>query len=371
MKEMKIELNLSPIENHLEDPRWPILIAGPCSAESERQVLDTARQLKATRRVSWFRAGVWKPRTRPGAFEGVGEVGLEWLQTVKRETGLRTACEVATATHARLAVEHGVDMLWIGARTSANPFSVQEIADTIRGCPVTVLVKNPVNPDLQLWIGALERLNRAGIMRLAAVHRGFSAYERTPFRNAPLWNIAIELKTTCPGLPVICDPSHIAGARDLVPLVAQKALDLDMHGLMVEVHDNPDVAKSDAAQQLLPLDYARMVRDLRLRDPSPVPAGTLAPLDAYRQEIDSLDDVIMQKLARRMELSRAIGTYKKENNLMVLQLSRWEEILRDRVAMGTAMAIPASFVKKFLELVHEESINLQAEIMNEQDSDNE
>ncbi|MDR1274410.1 MAG: bifunctional 3-deoxy-7-phosphoheptulonate synthase/chorismate mutase type II [Odoribacteraceae bacterium] len=362
---MKIDLKLTPIANHLEDPGWPLLIAGPCSAESERQMLDTARQLKASNRISCFRAGIWKPRTRPGAFEGVGEIGLEWMQAVKRETGLLTACEVATAEHARLAMKYGVDILWVGARTSANPFSVQEIADTIKGCPVTVLVKNPVNPDLQLWIGALERLNRAGITRLAAIHRGFSAYEKTPFRNAPLWNIAIELKTICPGLPIICDPSHITGARELVPLVAQKALDLDMHGLMVEVHNNPDVAKSDAAQQLLPVDYARMIRDLRLREASPLKAGTLSALDAYRQEIDALDDGIMQKLARRMELSRKIGEYKRENNLMVLQLSRWEEILHHRAALGKAMGMDEGFVKKLLELVHEESINLQAEIMNE------
>jgi chorismate mutase len=328
-------------------------------------MLETARQLKASGRVSYFRAGIWKPRTRPGAFEGVGEIGLEWMRTVKQETGLLTACEVANAEHARLALEYGVDVLWIGARTSANPFSVQEIADCIRGCPVTVMVKNPVNPDFQLWIGALERVNRAGITRLAAIHRGFSAYEKIPFRNAPLWNIAIELKATCPDLPVICDPSHIAGARELVPLVAQKALDLDMHGLMVEVHDNPSVARSDAAQQLLPVDYARMIRDLRLREPSPARVEALPALDGYRQEIDALDDAIMQQLAKRMDLSRKIGTYKRENNLMVLQLSRWEEILHHRVAMGKAMGVSEGFMKKFLELVHEESINLQAEIMNE------
>jgi chorismate mutase len=360
---MKIDLNLTPIGNCLENPRWPLLIAGPCSAESEQQMLDTARQLKVSNRVSCFRAGIWKPRTRPGAFEGVGEIGLQWMQAVKRETGLLTACEVATAEHARLALKYGIDVLWVGARTSANPFSVQEIADCIRGSHVTVLVKNPVNPDLQLWIGALERINRAGITRLAAIHRGFSAYEKTPFRNAPLWNIAIELKTICPNLPVICDPSHIAGVRDLVPLVAQKALDLDMHGLMVEVHNNPGVARSDAAQQLLPVDFTRMIYDLRLREVSPAKTEALSALDTYRQEIDSLDDTIMQKLAQRMDLSRKIGEYKKENNLMVLQLSRWEEILHNRVAMGTAMGMGAGFVKKFLELVHEESINLQAEIM--------
>ncbi|MDR0418588.1 MAG: bifunctional 3-deoxy-7-phosphoheptulonate synthase/chorismate mutase type II [Prevotellaceae bacterium] len=361
---MKIDLDITPIENHLENPKWPLLIAGPCSAESEEQMVDIAHQLKGSNRISCFRAGVWKPRTRPGAFEGVGKIGLEWLQTVKKETGLRTACEIATAEHAELALKYGVDMLWVGARTSVNPFSVQEIADSIKGSNVAVLVKNPVNPDIQLWIGALERINRARITRIAAVHRGFSAFEKIPFRNAPMWNIAIELKTMCPELPIICDPSHIAGVRELVPLIAQKALDLDMHGLMVEVHNNPSIAKSDAAQQLLPKDYAQMIYDLQLREVSPVKPELRSKLDMHRHDIDSLDDTIMQKLAQRMDLSRKIGQYKKDNNLMVLQLNRWEQILQNRIAMGTAMGLSGDFVKKFLELIHEESINIQTEIMN-------
>lgn len=359
---MKIELNITPIENKLENPQWPLLIAGPCSAESEEQMVDTAKKLKASKRISFFRAGIWKPRTRPGMFEGVGEVGLSWMQTVKKETGILTACEIATPEHAELALKYGIDMLWVGARTSVNPFAVQDIADCVKGSNVAVLVKNPVNPDLQLWIGALERINRAGITRLAAIHRGFSSYEQIAFRNDPMWKIAIELKTICPNLPIICDPSHIAGVRELIPLVAQKALNLDMDGLMVEVHNNPNIAKSDAKQQLLPEDYARLIYDLQLREVSTLMKMQPTELEAYRQEIDTIDEIIIQKLARRMELSRKIGQYKKNNSLMVLQMDRWEQILQNRIAMGAAMNISPKFMKDFLEMLHEESINLQTEL---------
>jgi chorismate mutase len=360
---MKIDLNLSPIANHLENPRWPVLIAGPCSAESEEQLLDTARGLKASKRVSYFRAGVWKPRTRPGSFEGVGEVALKWLQTVKQETGLRTAVEIATTEHVELALKYGVDVLWVGARTSVNPFSVQEIANSIKGCNVVVLVKNPVNPDLQLWVGALERINRAGITRLAAIHRGFSAYEKSVYRNEPVWSMPIELKTLCPSLPIICDPSHIAGKRDLVPLVAQKALDLNMDGLMVEVHNNPCIAKSDAEQQLLPDAYAQMIYALQLREITPARPEQRSELDAYRQQIDIIDEAIFQSIAQRMSISQKIGQYKKDHNLMVLQLDRWEEILEKRCNLATAIGLNYEFTKRLLELVHEESINLQTKIM--------
>ena len=359
---MKIELNITPIENKLENPNWPLLIAGPCSAESEEQMVDTAAKLKASKRISFFRAGVWKPRTRPGMFEGVGEIGLKWMQTVKEETGLPTACEIATPEHAELALKYGIDMLWVGARTSVNPFAVQDIANCIKGSNVAVLVKNPVNPDLQLWLGALERINEAGITRLAAIHRGFSSYEKTPFRNDPMWKLAIELKTTCPNLPIINDPSHIAGVRELVPLIAQKALNLDMDGLMIEVHNNPTIAKSDAKQQLLPEDYAQMIYDLQLREVSTSMRMKPSELEMYRQEIDSIDEIIIQKLARRMELSRKIGQYKKDHSLMVLQVGRWEEILRNRIAMGAAMGLNPKFMKQLLEMLHEESINLQTEL---------
>ena len=359
---MKIELNITPIENKLENPNWPLLIAGPCSAESEEQMVDTAAKLKASKRISFFRAGVWKPRTRPGMFEGVGEIGLKWMQTVKEATGLPTACEIATPEHAELALKYGIDMLWVGARTSVNPFAVQDIANCIKGSNVAVLVKNPVNPDLQLWLGALERINEAGITRLAAIHRGFSSYEKTPFRNDPMWKLAIELKTTCPNLPIINDPSHIAGVRELVPLIAQKALNLDMDGLMIEVHNNPTIAKSDAKQQLLPEDYAQMIYDLQLREVSTSMRMKPSELEMYRQEIDSIDEIIIQKLARRMELSRKIGQYKKDHSLMVLQVGRWEEILRNRIAMGAAMGLNPKFMKQLLEMLHEESINLQTEL---------
>lgn len=358
---MKIDLNITAIENNLENPKWPLLIAGPCSAESEEQMVDTAKKLKASKRISFFRAGIWKPRTRPGMFEGVGEIGLKWMQTVKKETGLPTACEIANPEHAELALKYGIDMLWVGARTSVNPFAVQDIADAIKGSNVAVLVKNPVNPDLQLWIGALERINRAGITRLAAIHRGFSSFEKTPFRNDPMWKIAIELKTICSNLPIICDPSHIAGVRELVPLIAQKALNLDMDGLMVEVHNNPDIAKSDAKQQLLPEDYAQMIYDLQLRELTSMRVEP-TELETYRQEIDALDELIIQKLAQRMELSRKIGQYKKDHKLMVLQMDRWEQILQNRIAMGAAMNVNPAFMKKFLEMLHEESINIQTEL---------
>ncbi|GHT14455.1 cytochrome c4 [Bacteroidia bacterium] len=361
---MKLDLTITPIPNHLENSRWPVQIAGPCSAESEEQMLDTAQQLKKMNRVSYFRAGVWKPRTRPGAFEGVGEVGLKWLQMVKKETGLHTACEVATTEHVELALKYGVDLLWVGARTSVNPFSVQDIADALRGSQICVLVKNPVNPDLQLWIGALERLNRAGITQLAAIHRGFSGFEKTPFRNAPMWSIAIELRAICPNLPIICDPSHIAGIADLVPLVAQKALDIDMAGLMVEVHNNPGIAKSDAQQQLTPSAYTQMIADLCLREISPTQQEARNELEEYRRDIDNLDDIVLQKLGQRMDIARKIGNYKKNNNLMALQLNRWEQLIRHRQQMGKAMGINPEFIKKFFELVHEESINIQTEIMN-------
>ena len=361
---MKIDLNLTPIENNLENPRWPLLLAGPCSAESEEQMLNTARQLKEMQRVSYFRAGVWKPRTRPGAFEGMGVDALKWLQSVKRETGMATACEVATIEHVEQALKYGVDLLWVGARTAANPFSVQDIADSVKGSNVVVLVKNPVNPDLQLWIGALERINRAGITKLAAIHRGFSPHEKTVYRNEPMWNIAIELKTLCPQLPIICDPSHIAGKRELVPLVAQKALDLNMDGMMVEVHNNPSIAKSDAEQQLLPTVFAQVVQALQLREINPANAALRTELDEYRRQIDLLDDTIFQTLGQRMEFSKKIGHYKKSHNVMVLQLNRWEEILQKRVRFGQAMGLREDFSKKLLALIHEESINLQTEIMN-------
>ncbi|MDR1056925.1 MAG: bifunctional 3-deoxy-7-phosphoheptulonate synthase/chorismate mutase type II [Prevotellaceae bacterium] len=364
----QIELDLEKIENRLEKPDWPLLIAGPCSAESEEQLMDTAVQLMNTKRVSIYRAGLWKPRTRPNMFEGVGKVGLPWLLNVKKQTGLQVATEVATPEHVELALKHDIDVLWIGARTSVNPFSVQAIADALKGTNATVLVKNPVNPDLQLWIGALERINRVGIKRLAAVHRGFSSHEKTVFRNAPMWNIPIELKAACPGLPVICDPSHICGNAGLIPMLAQKALDMDMAGLMIECHNKPECAMSDAGQQLLPTQYGNMIRNLILRSASP--AGDAADagglLRQLREEIDVFDDELIQKLSLRMQAVAKIGRYKRDNNISILQLHRWSELVRRRIDLGQALGLSEDFLKKLLDLIHQESINIQVEIMNKE-----
>lgn len=337
----------------------PRLIAGPCSAESREQMLATARALGRGGRIDCFRAGIWKPRTRPGAFEGAGEQGLEWLREVKEELGLPVACEVATPAHIELALRYGVDVLWIGARTTVNPFSVQEIADAVAGCDVTVMVKNPVNPDVQMWVGALERLNRVGITKLAAIHRGFTNFDSSPFRNDPMWNVAIELRSLLPNLPVICDPSHIAGNRDLIPLVAQKSIDLDMYGLMVEVHNSPCDALSDAFQQLTPDDFEVMMGSLRFSDVAPVAEELRNELLMYRSEIDIIDNNIIDLISKRMELAQKIGDYKRNNNIKILQISRWEQMLKNRIDRGVARGLNPQFVHKFLDVLHQESIDVQ------------
>ncbi len=342
----------------------PLVISGPCSAETESQMLTTAKQLKATGKVHALRAGIWKPRTRPGQFEGAGEPGLQWLVKAKEETGLPITTEVATAAHVELCLKAGVDILWVGARTTVNPFSVQEIADALRGVDVPVMVKNPVNPDLELWIGAIERLNRAGISRMAAIHRGFSSFDKGPFRNAPMWDLAIELKTRVPGLEVICDPSHISGNRELISMVSQKALDLDMSGVMIESHLNPDAAWSDAKQQVTPAALAKIVEGLVVRTSSSNNKTFKDTLGLLREQIDQLDDEIMQKLANRMKISEKIGQYKKENNVTILQVGRWEEIVQTRVSLGKAMGLDEGFTRDLLRLVHHESIQVQTKVMN-------
>jgi chorismate mutase len=359
----KVELELEKIPNELENPEWPLLIAGPCSAESEEQLIDTARRLKATERISAFRAGIWKPRTRPNSFEGIGVKGLPWMQQVKKETGLRIATEVANAEHVELALKYGVDILWIGARTSANPFSVQEIADSLKGVDVAVLIKNPVNPDTELWIGALERINKAGIKKLAAIHRGFSSHEKSVFRNSPMWNIPIELKAACPELPIICDPSHICGNTELIPFISQKALDMDVKGLIIESHNNPPCAWSDAKQQLTPEKYGELIHGLLLRSVS-MKGEVQTVLSKMRNDIDSLDDEIIQKLSLRMKISGKIGQYKKENSITILQMQRWNDIVANRINMGKAMGLNENFLKQYLDLIHQESINIQSNIMN-------
>jgi chorismate mutase len=356
-------LQLEPITSWMKAKR-PIIISGPCSAETEEQTVATAKQIAATGKVHALRAGIWKPRTRPGQYEGAGEEGLKWLIKAKQETGLPVTTEVANAAHVEACLKHGVDFLWVGARTTVNPFSVQEIADALKGVDIPVLVKNPVNPDLELWIGALERLNKAGITKLAAIHRGFSSFEKGPFRNAPMWDMAIELKTRVPELDIICDPSHISGTRELISFVSQKALDLDMAGLMIESHINPDAAWSDAKQQVTPASLSKIIDELVVRTPSTDNKTFKDTLSILREQIDHLDDEIMQKLAQRMKISEKIGQYKKENNVTILQVNRWEEIIQTRIALCRAMGLSEEFTTDLLKLIHHESIQIQTKVMN-------
>ena len=366
---MKLNLNIQPLESWLNVTNEPLIISGPCSAETEEQLLATAHLLKATGKVSVLRAGIWKPRTRPGEFEGIGSVGLEWLKKAKEETGLPTAVEVATAKHVEEALAAGVDILWIGARSTANPFTVQEIADALRGHDIPVLIKNPVNPDISLWIGALERINNAGITKIGAIHRGFSSYEKTSFRNEPMWELAIQLKTLCPELPIINDPSHICGNRELIPYIAQKALDLDMQGLMIESHIDPSVAWTDAKQQVTPAALSELVDRLSLREPESDNEAFVDKLAELRRKIDTIDDVLIQKLGERMAIVEKIGLYKRDNKVTILQVNRWDEILKKGSAFARAVKLDLGFTEKFLELVHGESIRKQTEIMNEGKTD--
>jgi chorismate mutase len=310
-----------------------------------------------------LRAGIWKPRTRPGEFEGIGSVGLKWLDRAKQETGLPTAIEVATGKHVEEALKAGVDILWVGARSTVNPFTVQEIADALKGVDIPVMVKNPVNPDLSLWIGALERINNAGITKLAAIHRGFSSFEKSAFRNEPMWDLAISLKTHAPELPIINDPSHICGNRDLLPYVAQKALDLDMQGLMIESHIDPSVAWTDAKQQVTPSALAELIDRLTLRKADVTSKELSNKLDELRAQIDKIDDFVFQKMAERMQVVEKIGNYKKDNNVTILQVNRWDEILNKRTAYARALNLNTDFAEKLLELMHAESIRKQTEIM--------
>lgn len=353
--ELKLKpLNLPGIEN-----KRPLVIAGPCSAETEEQVMATAKAL-VKNDIKIFRAGVWKPRTKPGGFEGNGEKALPWLKRVKEETGMLISTEVATPKHVEASLNAGVDILWVGARTTANPFAVQELADSLRGVDVPVLVKNPVNPDLELWIGALERINQAGIERLGAIHRGFSSYDKKIYRNLPMWQIPIELRRRIPNLPLVCDPSHIGGRRDLIAPLCQQAMDLGMDGLLIESHCNPDEAWSDASQQVTPdiLDYILgllVVRDTKQSTES---------LSALRKQIDQYDDQLIELLAKRMRVSREIGMFKKEHDMTVLQTGRYTEILEKRGAQGALCGIGTDCIKEIFEAIHEESVRQQLEIIN-------
>jgi chorismate mutase len=362
--DMKKTLQLESIAKWLPTASKPIIISGPCSAETEDQTIATAKQLAATGKVHALRAGIWKPRTRPGQYEGSGEEGLKWLIQAKKETGLPVTTEVANAAHVDACLKAGVDILWVGARTTVNPFSVQEVADALKGVDIPVMVKNPINPDLELWIGALERLNKAGLTKLAAIHRGFSSFEKGPFRNAPMWDLAIELKTRIPELDILCDPSHIAGNRELISFICQKALDLDMTGLMIESHINPDAAWSDAKQQVTPANLGKIIDGLVVRAVTSDNKTFKDTLSILRDQIDQLDDEIMSKLASRMKISEKIGQYKKENGVTILQVSRWEEIIETRITLGKAMGLTPEFTNELLKLIHQESIQVQTKVMN-------
>ena len=351
------------IQPVFEKKQRPIWIAGPCSAETEEQVLTTARAL-AAQGVDLFRAGIWKPRTRPDSFEGVGTQGLAWLRRAKDEFGLRITTEVANTQHVFEALKHGVDVFWIGARTTVNPFSVQEVADALQGVDVPVLIKNPINPDLKLWIGAIERVYKAGIRRIAAVHRGFSYHGDTKYRNVPRWQIPLELKRLFPELQLICDSSHICGRRDILAEVAQKALDLNFDGLMLEVHPKPDQAWSDPAQQLTPGDFEHLRSRLVVRRPDTDNREFLETLDHLRHQIDDIDEEILNLLAARMRLAESIGEYKKRNGISIFQPARWTEILEKAVTKGNALGLSAEFITAYLKAVHQESINHQEVVMN-------
>lgn len=342
------------------DSKRPIIMSGPCSAETEEQVMETARLL-AAKGVKIFRAGIWKPRTKPGGFEGAGVEGLAWLKRVKKETGMYIATEVATQQHVFEALKAGIDILWIGARTAVNPFAVQEIADALKGVDIPILIKNPVNPDLELWIGAIERIYGAGIHRIGVIHRGFSCYDKKMYRNLPLWHIPIELRRRMPDLPIFCDPSHIGGKRELIAPLCQQAMDLSFDGLIIESHCNPDCAWSDASQQITPdvLDY--ILNLLVIRDTN----QTTENLVHLRRQIDEIDESMLELLAKRMRISREIGIYKKEHNMPILQSPRYSEILEKRATMGSAMELSPEFVKDIVKEIHEESVRQQMIIMNQ------
>jgi chorismate mutase len=342
----------------------PLIISGPCSAETEEQVVQTATRLAATGKVDILRAGIWKPRTRPGSFEGIGTKGLPWLQQAKKESGLPVAVEVATAKQVEDALHFGVDVLWIGARTTVNPFSVQDVADALKGADVPVLIKNPINPDLELWIGAVERVANAGIKNIGLIHRGFSSYGNTEYRNAPMWHLAIEMKRRNPGMLLINDPSHICGRRDILMDVAQKAIDLDFDGLIIESHIDPDNAWSDAKQQVTPERLGEMISSIVWRTDTIDSEELHAVMEKMRQQINQLDDELLQLIGQRMKVADKIGQYKKDNNITILQTNRWNAILERAYQRGDKLGLSQEFITKYFDAVHMESINHQNKIMN-------
>ena len=356
-------INLSTSSNWPIHFNKPLIIAGPCSAESEEQMLATANALKSHQNLL-FRAGIWKPRTRPNTFEGIGSIGLRWLKTVKEDTGLAITTEVANAFHVEEALKQDVDVLWIGARTTVNPFAVQEIANALIGTDIPVMIKNPINPEVNLWVGAIERFADAGMTKLAAIHRGFFAYNNTKYRNIPKWQLAVELRRKIPGIPMICDPSHIAGKRNLIYEVSQKAIDMNYDGLMIETHVNPENALSDNGQQVTPQQLNEILEKLIVRQAKIESPIFKSSLNQLRIEIDDLDNELVDILKRRMNIVEKIGIHKKENQVTILQSNRWEELLKTRIQHGIDNGLSEEFMNKVLKAIHQESINRQTKVMN-------
>ncbi len=342
----------------------PYIISGPCSAETEEQLLKTAKQLVKYSSIDCLRAGIWKPRTRPNSFEGVGETGLQWLKEAGNEVNLPVTTEVANTRHVELAIKNNIDILWIGARTVANPFSVQEIANALKGIDIPVMIKNPVNPDLQLWVGAIERIFQVGIKNIKAIHRGFSSFEKSVYRNTPKWEIPIELMRIFPEIPIICDPSHIGGNREMIQAISQKALDLEMDGLMIESHVNPDEAWSDSKQQINPKKLQEILSKLVVREPNVNNTTLKNKLTILRNKIDGLDEEIINLLSTRMNTVEEIGNHKKDNDITILQADRWKKIINDRKKIAKEAGVSEEFIQRILKTIHEESINIQTNILN-------
>lgn len=364
---MTLELDILPLSSWLPETPYPLLIAGPCSLETEKQSLSTARELAKDPRVQVIRGGVWKPRTRPGSFEGIGSIGLEWLQKIKAETGLLVGTEVANAQHTEECLKADIDVLWIGARSTGSPFVVQEIADVLKGTDKIVMVKNPMNPDISLWMGALERLNAMGLKKLVGIHRGFSPFQETKYRNYPGWKTYIELRRSMPNLPIICDPSHIAGKREFVGEVSQKAFDMGFDGLMIESHIDPSCALSDAAQQFTPSDLAKLIDKLVIRKQKVDDLEFGTKLDQLRSRIDTLDTELMEILSARSEIVDQIANYKKTNNVMALQIDRWTKMMKSRVGTANKLQLDETFIKILFQLIHEDSVRQQTEKIDKED----
>ena len=360
---MEKKLEINPIKEWLPQINNPLLIAGPCSLESEEQALSTARLLAKDHRVFIYRGGVWKPRTRPGSFEGIGSIGLKWLRMVREETGLPVGTEVANAQHTEEALKEGIDVLWIGARSTASPFVVQEIADVVKGSNAVIMVKNPVNPDVQLWMGAIERIYQAGIRNIVAIHRGFTPFSETKYRNYPNWQTVIELRRMMPEVPIICDPSHIAGKREYLYEVSQKAFDMGLEGLMLESHIDPSCALSDKEQQLTPADLAKLLDRLVIRHESADNPLFENQLEVLRNRIDALDTELLEVLSSRMDIVKEIGLYKKEHNVTALQINRWAQLMDARIKMGEKLNLNRTFTQILFQLIHEDSVRMQTEIM--------